>query len=405
MRINILIALMATTLVLSTALPPADAFRLSVGTVQAEKRMEPAKPDSEDVNESTYDLTESAAVVSMIKLLAHYLPQQVYFMNSDPSPNYPSVSIISILIKLAASSKMSDRPLMAKKEKSELNLAPPVINTDGTVNQVKSKGKPDKKAAKLAIGQKTPALNELDPESAVQKEAERKTRSIAGESLYDSKNLETKSNKEETAEHNKLKTANLYSDFLSPSVRLNPPKENMQFLFWTCPPATNEQASVKEIAADNKFEGSFVVSQHGTRFKSVHGRQFTLEEGKLLSCNRQAELSFQTPLANIVLPPGSAALISLDKNILSIQAIEGTGKSTVTAIVQGKKLYLAMGQQLDINAQGKPTTSKFSISQLMQKERLIDGHAAYLNQQQASAIAELLKRITASTTATSDGSQ
>ncbi len=387
---------------LSAALPPADAFRLPVGTVQAEKRLEPARPSAEDVNEPTYDLTESTAVVSMIKLLAHYLPQQVYFLNSDPSPNYPSISIISLLIKLAASSRMPDRPITVR---SELNLPPPVINTDGTVSQTKPKGKPDKKASKLAIGQKTPALNELDPENTVKKEAERKTRSIAGESLYDSKNLQTKENKEETAEHNKLKTAILYSDFLAPTVHLNPPKENMQFLFWTCPQSTSEQSLPKEISPDNKFEGSFVVSQHGTRFKSVHGRQFTLEEGKLLACNRQAELSFQTPLANVILPSGTSALISLDKNMLSVQAIEGSGKSVVIIVLHGKKLSLPSGQQMDINAEGKQTTSQFSISQLAQKERLIDGRASYLNQQQASAIVELLNRISASTTATGGGSQ
>lgn len=402
------ISLMAASLLLCPilqAFSPACAFRLSVGTVQAEKRLEPAQPTAEDVNDPAYDLTESLCVVSMIKLLAHYLPQQVYFLNSEPQPNYPSINIISLLIKIAAASRPLDKPQVIRKE---LNLAPPVINTDNTTNQPKAKTKPDKKTGKVSIGEKTPALNELDPEATVKKEQERKNRSITSESLYDSKNLEAKP-EEETVEHNKIKTANLYSDFMAPTVHLNPPKENMQFLFWTCPANTssaNESSQGMQVSADTKFEGSFVVSQQGARFRSVHGRQFTLDEGKLLACNRQAELSFITPFGLVTLPAGTCAFLSLDKNTLSVQAVESSGKSTVAISVKdGKKLFLASGQQLVLSADGKPTISQFSISQLTGKERLFNSQASYLNQQQASALSELMKRITASTTAAGSNNQ
>ncbi|MBX9880078.1 MAG: hypothetical protein K2Y22_16590 [Candidatus Obscuribacterales bacterium] len=401
------ISLMAASLLLCPilqAFSPAYAFRLSVGTVQAEKRLEPAQPTPEDVNDPTYDLTESPCVVSMIKLLAHYLPQQVYFLNSEPQPNYPSINIISLLIKIAAASRPLDKPLVIRKE---LNLPPPVIKTENTTNQPKAKTKPDKKTGKLSIGEKTPALDQLDPEATVKKEQERKNRSIASESLYDSKNLEAKPT-EETVEHNKIKTANLYSDFMAPTVHLNPPKENMQFLFWTCPADTNSANGAQDMrsSAEIKFEGSFVVSQQGARFKSIHGRQFTLDEGKLLACNRQAELSFITPFGLVSLPAGTSAFLTLDKNTLSVQAVESSGKSIVAISVKdGKRLFLASGQQLVLSADGKPAISQFSISQLTEKERLFNSQASYLNQQQASALSELMKRITASTTAAGSNSR
>lgn len=196
---------------------------------------------------------------------------------------------------------------------------------------------------------------------------------------------------------------------------------NTAFMLWTARPGADAGADgAKGLAESGPYRGSFVTCAPAVRFKSIQGRRFVLEKGRLVGSNRGDDIIILTARGEVAIKSEASALVEMSESgIMRVLALESSQPAsvTVTASADGGPAatsYLNPGEEMivspaditEADIQGgdgvdrklllrnaRVARTSVALTDLLRKEPLLNQGPAGLSGPQQSAVSQLRERI------------
>jgi hypothetical protein len=130
---------------------------------------------------------------------------------------------------------------------------------------------------------------------------------------------------------------------------------NPEFRLWTWSAAARAQEQSKDApaSADSAaYAGSFMIATRGA-ITAIHDRIFEIGTGRILASNAGGDMIVQTKLGNVVVKPGTSAIVEVTDPsphaVLKVSVLESQPSATVAftpAFANRQSIELSQGEQL-----------------------------------------------------------
>jgi hypothetical protein len=410
--------------------PSADAFRSSVGAVSGQKKL------TEGMGSGESDLAFSPILLEMAKLIGRTgLPPGFFLQNDGPLNDEQGVDLRTLLLYQAGLIKMPIRLITGKKANPQQNESAPTlmlptmpdlrlagrhtaVGVQGPSNEgiLQSKPLPRQPEAVKVISKKHPSVGDADKISIAAAEGTDAKPAPEPMISIDVSKLQADLKVYGEEEPTQVKAEMPQLAMAMPRTNVMPFITNNAFRLWTfrsdATPSSNQAAETATV----EYNGTFVVATTGA-IKSITGRHFELQPGKLLASNKGGQLLFKTPVAYVSVEPEATAVLEVihqpNGNLVKIYSLETTQNGSVEIQLPGEKgdtVRLAAGEALLIadhplaaaDLQGNITAKKmnattargsFSLKEFVENDLIAAPQAKSTDAEQISAMSALKKRV------------
>lgn len=417
---------------------PALAFRVPVGAVASQEKLteRSARPS---LDTGKYDVSYVPLLLDLAKIMGRYQPRPGFFLYNAPYSNHPGLDLRWLLFQQSS-------PLSLEGLAGPANALPPRGDSPTLrFPAIGDKAEPPADARKapevpqLAVRPLPADIHSYPPNESRARvgSPEQVSLSVRGNQLnhlpsvlmVDFQSLSAALKSIGDPGSGTLQTAwetPVVGSILAPPLPVPHLRQgaSREFMLWTLAPATEAGARAAVQAGHRAvtpppaavYSGTFVACLHGTRFKALKPRHLSIQQGRLLAGNRGEDLVFDTELGQVRLETGASALIDVsDSGLLRVTALEseegaqvsvtrhtsGTGNRLITLscgeelLLSGREISADEIQSADgiqrtaTEYAGTVARTKVSLSDLLDRERLLDPNAAQLTEAQRSALVKL----------------
>lgn len=390
----------------TTIASPALAFRTSTGAVSGVKKL------NDGIGSTDGDLTFSPMLLEMAKLIGRTgLPPGFFLQNDGAGSEEQGVDLRTLLLYQAGLIKMPIRLITGKKpQQSEeqlptlvlQNLAMPRGTNMPSMGANSSGG-----TVTLAAGS-IPRTPEKDRKPHVDKTEE--VEAIVA------KITTTSACPQIRPERPPLKADVPQLAMALPGTVAAPTITKNAFRFWTLRDEASSNSAQAAETETKQFDGTYVVATTGA-IKSIVGRRFTLNTGKIIASNQGGELIFSSPVASVSIEPNATAVVEVtEKNgerLMKVYALEAAPASNVVVQLDGAKpqsISLAAGEELIVgdhalsnadlqNAAGAKKLNStaaratFNVKEFVDRDLVSRAQTQANDAEQYSTLAALKKRL------------
>lgn len=392
---------------------PAFAFRTSTGAVSGVKKL------NDGMGSTDGDLTYSPILLEMAKLIGRTgLPPGFFLQNDGPASEEQGVDLRTLLLYQAGLIKMPIRLITGKKPQQPDDQLPTLILQNLAMPRV---GNIPATGANAAGGTVTIAAGSI-PRSAEK---------AAKVDVSAAKSTEAKTERAplvsmETAKLRSEGQLSVASTSSGPLVKADVPQlamalprtvaaptvANNAFRFWTLRDEGKPNSAQAAEAETTQFDGTYVVATTGA-IKSIVGRHFVLNSGKILASNQGGELAFSSPFASVSVEPNATAVLEVTEQngakLMKVYALEsnvvvqlGGAKPQSLSLVAGEELIVADHALSNTDLQDVTGAKKlnstaaratFNVKEFVDRDLISKAQAAANDAEQYSTVTALKKRL------------
>ena len=424
---------------------PAFSFRLPMGGIASQRRLQEG-PGAEGTSGSNqYNVSFVPLLLDLAKEIGRFqLMQTGYFLQNEPMPDYPGIDLRWLLFSQSSPLRVPDGlslptegmparqaggptlliPSMPDKHEPLPNAEPPLpqlaVSPLSVPSHPMSLAKPRAQIAspeKIRLSLPTNQLNGYPAFITV--DFRELSAALTGIGDPDSQ-----------LDKIAIETRKVSTSFANPLPMAQPQRTtSTAFMLWTVKSATTNSINASgskdlplpdQSATRERYQGTFVACMPGVHFKSIHSQHFDLQQGRIVVGNRGEELVVASEVGDVMLPTGTAAIIDInEKQILKVIALESQEPTGIT--VRAKKigggeesLSLGKGEELvvakhDLSSDdiapgdgltrkqlthtGNVARNQLTMSQVLERERLLNPKVQDLTVPQRSAIIGLREQV------------
>lgn len=429
---------LAFLLLVNQCVPSALAFRLPEGSWAIQRRLGDDPSNKSKGPAHKFNLSYMPVLLDLAKILGRFQPppHMFFFIENESFSNYPGIDLRGLLLSKAgllkvpesAESPDAGKPAQAS-EAPQLAVPPLEPEASGDGKSQMNDGSVPQLAVRTIGG--TDSVQPTQPPAQVASPDQIKL-SLQGNELSSSPSLSFDF-------HGISKAANRSGEPLNispadlPQLRSSFPTliafgeavhNATPFLFWTCHQGKPSLAGKEQVEDRSKtnasFKGTFVACRDKTGISWIRNRHIGLQHGRVLASNRGGDLGIDTALGSVSIDAGASAVVEYgEQKVLRVMALESSAPARVVVDVRKPNgsihsVRLSQGEALVVGehslnkediqgADGVNLTdaqeleqsirARFEVSDLLNKEVLLDQSNPELSAEQRSALVELRDRL------------
>lgn len=426
-----------TTLVSVLAASPACAFRPPASGLAVDHLLEGGNAGKQQG--SFYNISYMPVLLELARLLGRYQlpPNMFFYIENESFSNYPGIDLRSLLLKQSGPLKVpegmrsTDGGLPNQLAVHPILAAPPLVpNASESLNM--SDGQVPQLAVEPLGESDSISVQPVEPPAQVASPDKIKV-AVQGNELTVNPPLflDIHGMAAPIGQADAQLTANLSE---LPRLRSTFPAllafgeavhSSTPFIFWTCHQSKlKAQLSGRYDSANRSaFQGTFVACLESSQISWIRNRHIGLQQGRALAANRGGDLGVDTALGSVSIEPGAACVVEYNdkKKLLRVIALESRAPGRIVVDIRrpdgaGGTVRLLAGEALfvgehdlsredmsgseglplsDAREKDKSVIARFTISEMLSRDILLDAKNSELTSQQKSALLQLRQRLTA----------